>query len=80
MEDDLNFLENGRQHHCLKMEDDLFFSKMEDDEKFGDELYFKVNPRRPQVNLAYLALASLELGIAQPQLVCLFSLFCNNPV
>jgi hypothetical protein len=38
-----------------------------------DDLNFKVNGIRPQVNLAYLTPASPELGTAQPQLVSFIS-------
>ena len=44
------------------MEDDLNLKKIEDD------LNFKANGRQPQAMLAQLALASPELGTAQPQL------------
>ena len=38
-----------------------------------DDLNFKVNGRRLQVKFPYLALASPDLGTAQPQLVLLSS-------
>ena len=81
MEDDLSFFENGRrpQFPC-KLEDNLNFSLKCKSTSSGmnmeDDINFKVNGRQPfkwkttsvsyWVFLAQQALASLELGTAQP--------------
>ena len=87
MEEDLNLWVNGRRPQfvgkwkstliCWRLEDNPNFWQMED-----KHIFYVLNGRRPQlkVKLAYLALASTELGTAQPQLVPVFITIHSFPM